>query len=114
MEVLVKELVEVNIGKVCENELLVKYIIMKIGGLVDVFVEFDFVDYLKVIMDIIKKYGVKWRVIGWGFNFFVFDKGIEGVVIKFGVGLDDLIVDGEMVIVGGGYFSIKFVIVIIK
>lgn len=101
MEALVKELVEANIGKVRENEPLAKHTTMKIGGPADVLVEPDSVDHLKVTMDIIKKHGVKWRAIGRGSNLLVSDKGIEGVVIKLGAGLDDLTVDGETVTVGG-------------
>ena len=44
---------------------------------------------------------MKWRAIGRGSNLLVSDKGIEGVVIKLGAGLDDLTVDGETVTVGG-------------
>ena len=114
MEALVKELVEANIGKVRENEPLAKHTTMKIGGPADVLVEPDSVDHLKVTMDIIKKHGVKWRAIGRGSNLLVSDKGIEGVVIKLGAGLDDLRVDGETITVGGGYPSIKLATVITK
>lgn len=68
---------------------------MKIGGFVDVLVILSSVDVVKDIMDVIKKYDVKWIVIGCGLNFFVLDEGIRGVVIKLGVGFDYLEFEGE-------------------
>ncbi|TYR82636.1 UDP-N-acetylmuramate dehydrogenase [Priestia megaterium] len=114
MEALAKELVEAKIGKVRENEPLAKHTTMKIGGPADILVEPSSVEDLKLTMDIIRKHGVKWRAIGRGSNLLVSDKGIEGVVIKLGAGLDELKIDGEMVTVGGGYPSIKLATVITK
>ncbi|WHX78186.1 UDP-N-acetylmuramate dehydrogenase [Priestia flexa] len=114
MEALVKELMELNIGRVRENEPLSKHTTMKIGGPADVLLEPSSVENLKIAMDIIRKYNVKWRAIGRGSNLLVSDKGIEGVVIKLGAGLDDLQIDGERVTVGGGYPSIKLATVITK
>jgi len=114
MEALVKELMELNIGRVRENEPLSKHTTMKIGGPADVLLEPSSVENLKVAMDIIRKHNVKWRAIGRGSNLLVSDKGIEGVVIKLGAGLDDLQIDGERVTVGGGYPSIKLATVITK
>ncbi|MDT2045705.1 UDP-N-acetylmuramate dehydrogenase [Priestia flexa] len=114
MEALVKELMELNIGRVRENEPLSKHTTMKIGGPADVLLEPSSVENLKIAMDIIRKHNVKWRAIGRGSNLLVSDKGIEGVVIKLGAGLDDLQIDGERVTVGGGYSSIKLATVITK
>ncbi|AQX53960.1 UDP-N-acetylmuramate dehydrogenase [Priestia flexa] len=114
MEALVKELMELNIGRVRENEPLSKHTTMKIGGPADVLLEPSSVENLKIAMDIIRKHNVKWRAIGRGSNLLVSDKGIEGVVIKLGAGLDDLQIDGERVTVGGGYPSIKLATVITK
>ncbi|MCG3056153.1 FAD-binding protein, partial [Escherichia coli] len=97
-----------------ENEPLSKHTTMKIGGPADVLLEPSSVENLKIAMDIIRKHNVKWRAIGRGSNLLVSDKGIEGVVIKLGAGLDDLQIDGERVTVGGGYPSIKLATVITK
>lgn len=50
---------------------------------------------------------MKWTVIGRGSNLLVLDEGIRGVVIKLGVGLDHLELEGEQVTVGGGYSVVR-------
>ncbi|MCZ0755526.1 UDP-N-acetylmuramate dehydrogenase [Anoxybacillus sp. J5B_2022] len=114
MQTLVKELVETKVGKVKENELLAHHTTIKIGGPADVFVEPDSSESLRKVMAIVRKHQVNWRAIGRGSNLLVSDDGIEGVVIKIGEGLDELVIDGEEVTVGGGYPLIKLVTVISK
>jgi UDP-N-acetylmuramate dehydrogenase len=114
MEVLEKELLQANVGKVLRNEPLANHTTMKIGGPADLFVEPNSLDNLKKAMSIITEHGAKWRAIGRGSNLLVSDKGIEGVVIKLGSGLDQLEVDGETVTVGGGYSLIKLATIISK
>lgn len=63
-------------------------------------------------MDIIRKYNVKWRAIGRGSNLLVSDKGIEGVVIKLGAGLDDLQIDGERVTVGEATLALNLLLLL--
>lgn len=48
MEALVKELMELNIGRVRENEPLSKHTTMKIGGPADVLLEPSSVENLKI------------------------------------------------------------------
>lgn len=54
-------------------------------------------------MGVIGKNRVQWRAIGRGSNLLVSDKGIEGVVIKLGQGLDHLHINETEITVGGGY-----------
>jgi UDP-N-acetylmuramate dehydrogenase len=114
VDALVQELMEAKIGKVKQNEPLANYTTMKVGGPADIFVEPNDVESLKKTMEIIKKHGVKWRVIGRGSNLLVSDLGIEGVVIKLGEGLAHLSIEDEEVTVGGGYSLIKLATVISK
>ncbi|MDQ0244190.1 UDP-N-acetylmuramate dehydrogenase [Bacillus fengqiuensis] len=114
MEVLEKELLQASVGKVLRNEPLANHTTMKIGGPADLLVEPSSLDNLRKTMAIITANGAKWRAIGRGSNLLVSDEGIEGVVVKLGSGLDHLEVNGEKVLVGGGYSLIKLATVLSK
>ncbi|MGM7720275.1 UDP-N-acetylmuramate dehydrogenase [Metabacillus sp. Hm71] len=114
MNTLYKELADANIGKVIENEPLAKHTTMKIGGPAELFIEPNSIDDLARAFQIIKKHGVKWRAIGRGSNLLVADKGIKGVVIKLGSGMDDFELAGETLTVGGGCSVIKLATLISK
>ncbi|MED3089625.1 UDP-N-acetylmuramate dehydrogenase [Bacillus toyonensis] len=107
MEQLVNELIEVNVGRVLVNEPLARYTTMKIGGPADILIVPKHVAGIETILQLVKKYKIKWTVIGRGSNLLVSDKGIEGVVIRLGEGLDHLEVEKHRVRVGGGYPLIK-------
>ncbi|WP_110112920.1 UDP-N-acetylmuramate dehydrogenase [Bacillus sp. CGMCC 1.16541] len=114
MEVLEKELLQMNIGKVLKNEPLSNHTTIKIGGPADLLVEPDTIEHLQQVMSIIRKHNVKWRAIGRGSNLLVSDEGIRGVVVKLGNGLDHLEVNNETVRVGGGYSLIKLTTMLTK
>jgi UDP-N-acetylmuramate dehydrogenase len=103
-----------NVGKVKKNEPLAHHTTIKIGGPADLFIEPSSVEDLKKVMVIISKHHLKWRAIGRGSNLLVSDKGIEGVVIKLGPGLDSLKVNGAEVTVGGGHSLISLSTLISK
>ncbi len=107
MKQLAKELIEAEVGKVLENEALARYTTMKIGGPADILIVPSSVIGVEKTLDLIKKYHTKWTAIGRGSNLLVSDKGIEGVVIRLGEGLDHLEIEGTIVRVGGGYPLIK-------
>jgi len=114
MKAIFDELIEAKIGKVLENEPLAKHTTIKIGGPADIFIEPNSTDSLCKAMEIIKKHDAKWTVIGRGSNLLVADKGIEGVVIKLGVGMDNFELDEETLTVGGGYSVIRLATIISK
>lgn len=114
MKAIFDELTEAKIGKVLENEPLAKHTTIKIGGPADIFIEPNSTDSLCKAMEIIKKHDAKWTVIGRGSNLLVADKGIEGVVIKLGVGMDNFELDEETLTVGGGYSVIRLATIISK
>ncbi|OIK14030.1 UDP-N-acetylenolpyruvoylglucosamine reductase [Bacillus sp. MUM 116] len=103
MDGLITQLQELNIGKVKQNELLANHTTIKIGGPADLFIEPSSTENLIKVMEVIRKQHLPWRAIGRGSNLLVSDKGIEGVVIKLGSGLDQLTVNGSEITVGGGY-----------
>lgn len=112
MENLASRLQEANVGKVLVGEKLANHTTMKIGGPADIIVEPSSVEGLETTMQLIKESGVNWRAIGRGSNLLVSDKGIEGVVIKLGEGLDSLEINGTKVTVGGGYPLVKLATVL--
>ncbi|WP_153124219.1 UDP-N-acetylmuramate dehydrogenase [Peribacillus tepidiphilus] len=103
MKEVMKELMDLQVGKVLEQEPLANHTTIKIGGPADLFVEPSSIENLEKTMKIIRKYNLKWRAIGRGSNLLVSDKGIEGVVIKLGAGIDHLEIDDDVIKVGGGY-----------
>lgn len=103
MRQLVEALEKADIGKVIEGEPLKKHTTMKVGGPADIFVEPKSMEAVKKTMEIVRQYGVHWRVIGRGSNLLVLDEGIDGVVIKLGKGISHLKINGEEVTAGGGY-----------
>ncbi|EMA6341269.1 UDP-N-acetylmuramate dehydrogenase [Bacillus cytotoxicus] len=107
MKQLAKELIEAKVGKVFLDESLARYTTMKIGGPADIFVTPTSISSIEKILALVKKYKVNWTAIGRGSNLLVSDKGIEGVVIRLGEGLDHLEVEEATVRVGGGYPLIK-------
>lgn len=109
-----KELQALNIGKVKENERLANHTTMKIGGPADLFIEPSSIENLKKVMTVINKHGVNWRAIGRGSNLLVSDKGIEGIVIKLGAGMDRLEIDGTTITVGGGHSLVSLATLISK
>jgi UDP-N-acetylmuramate dehydrogenase len=114
MSTIYQDLIEANIGKVLENEPLAKHTTMKIGGPAEIFIEPSNSEHLTKAFRIIKKHNAKWRAIGRGSNLLVADQGIEGVVIKLGLGMDDFELNGETLTVGGGYSIIKLATIISK
>jgi UDP-N-acetylmuramate dehydrogenase len=114
MSNLFMDLKKADIGKVKENEPLSKHTTMKIGGPADLLFEPNNQEALSKALQIINKYGVKWRAIGRGSNLLVADKGIEGVVIKLGSGIDDFELSEETLTVGGGYSIVRLATTISK
>ncbi|UII57320.1 UDP-N-acetylmuramate dehydrogenase [Cytobacillus spongiae] len=112
MKEMIKQLTELHVGKVKENEPLANHTTIKIGGPADLLIEPSSVENLETVMKLIKEYNVKWTAIGRGSNLLVSDKGIEGVVIKLGAGIDLLEVNGTEVTVGGGYSLITLATII--
>jgi UDP-N-acetylmuramate dehydrogenase len=114
MKELLTNLQELNIGKIKENELLAHHTTIKIGGPADIFIEPSSIENLIKLLDFINKHKLKWRAIGRGSNLLVSDKGIEGIVIKLGKGLDHLEINGSEIRVGGGHSLVSLSTLISK
>lgn len=114
MDGLFAELQELNIGKVKRNELLSQHTTMKIGGPADIFIEPSSLENIQKVMTFIKERQIPWRAIGRGSNLLVSDKGIEGVVIKLGSGLNHLDINESTITVGGGHSLVSLSTLISK
>ncbi|MEW9501391.1 UDP-N-acetylmuramate dehydrogenase [Jeotgalibacillus marinus] len=103
MKKFIKALQAADVGNISLNENLANHTTMKVGGPADVLVEPASIEKLQHLMNLINEHNVKWRVIGRGSNLLVSDKGIRGIVIKLGKGMDDLEINGTTIRVDGGY-----------
>ncbi|MDQ0482800.1 UDP-N-acetylmuramate dehydrogenase [Guptibacillus hwajinpoensis] len=103
-----------DVGRIRVHEPMSKHTTIRIGGPADLLIEPKNTESLKKIMMAIHEHDVKWRAIGRGSNLLVSDKGIDGVVIKLGKGMDDLELNGTELRVAGGYSLIKLVTLISK
>ena len=114
MDGLITEIQELNIGKVKKNEPLSLHTTMKIGGPADLLIEPSSLENIQKVISFINERKLKWRAIGRGSNLLVSDKGIEGVVIKLGSGLDHLSINDSTIRVGGGHSLISLSTLISK
>ena len=114
MDGLLTEIQELNIGKVKKNEPLSLHTTMKIGGPADLLIEPSSLENIQKVVAFINERKLQWRAIGRGSNLLVSDKGIEGVVIKLGSGLDHLSINESTIRVGGGHSLISLSTLISK
>lgn len=114
LDELMEKLVDSDVGTVKRHELLSRHTTLKIGGPADLFVEPTSIVQLEKTMSLVREYGVNWTAIGRGSNLLVSDKGIEGVVIKLGNGLNHLELKGTELTVGAGYSIVALSINISK
>ncbi|MDQ0972783.1 UDP-N-acetylmuramate dehydrogenase [Neobacillus niacini] len=114
MDGLFTEIQDLNIGKVKRNERLSQHTTMKIGGPADIFIEPASLENIQKVMTFLKEREIPWRAIGRGSNLLVSDKGIEGVVIKLGSGLDHLTISDSKITVGGGHSLVSLSTLISK
>jgi UDP-N-acetylmuramate dehydrogenase len=114
MDGLLIEIQELNVGKVKRNEPLSQHTTMKIGGPADLLIEPSSLENIQRVMSFIKDRQLPWRAIGRGSNLLVSDKGIEGVFIKLGSGLDHLSINESTITVGGGHSLVSLSTLISK
>ncbi len=114
MEAIVQQLRDIQVGKVLVNEPLANHTTMKIGGPADLLVEPSSIENLEKTMKVIKEHHLPWRAMGRGSNLLVSDKGIEGVVIKLGKGLDHLEINETELKVGAGFSLVSLSVQISK
>ncbi|MGI6325339.1 MAG: UDP-N-acetylmuramate dehydrogenase [Bacilli bacterium] len=109
MENIINEIKTQKIGKVIENILMKDYTTYKVGGKVRVMVYPRNEEKLIELMKIIKKYNLKYKVIGNGSNVIFSDKDYDGIIIKLD-NFDYFDIIDTVVTVGAGYNLMKLAI----
>lgn len=88
--------------KYLENELMSRHTTFRTGGPADLMLLPSSVDELRCALFQLACYDIKPFILGNGSNLLVSDKGIRGVVVKVGEGLDEITAQGETVTCGAG------------
>jgi len=86
---------------------MTKHTTWRIGGPVDAFIVPETREQLQELITLLYHHGIPWIQIGRGSNMLVSDKGIRGVVIKLGSGLEYAKFQEETVTAGGGCSFVK-------
>lgn len=107
MEAFIAELEQAAVGELMYNEPLSNYTTWKIGGPADLLILPRGKEELVTAVKLLRKHGIPWTNLGRGSNMLVSDKGVRGVVIKLGKGLDYVRFEGTQVIAGASYSFIK-------
>jgi UDP-N-acetylmuramate dehydrogenase len=105
----IEELRKIFHGHVALNEPLSNYTSFRIGGPADYYLEpLDKDDTVRLILYLQRKQ-IPFIVIGNGSNLLVSDDGIRGAVINFESGLNNVSLEGEMIIAEAGVRMARFV-----
>lgn len=107
MEQWIAELEEAGVGRLLLNEPLAPYTTWKIGGPADLLLIPENKEQLVSAIRLLNKHGIPWFSLGRGSNMLVSDKGIRGVVIKPGEGLDYARFEDTVVHAGASYSFVK-------
>ena len=94
--------------KYLTDEPMSRHTTFRTGGPADLMLLPSSVAELCEALAILREEGVTPFVLGNGSNLLVSDKGIRGVVIKIGAGMDGMIADGSRVICGAGALLTRF------
>jgi UDP-N-acetylmuramate dehydrogenase len=93
-------------GTVLQNELLAPYATYRIGGPASALLLPESPDDVVAALTFAAEHGLPWLALGLGSNVLVSDQGFDGLVLRFGKGLDDVDqeIDGDPAVwrVGAG------------
>ncbi len=102
MKEFIKEVEKAKIGKIHKDVSIKKLTTYKVGGVADLLVYPKNIDKLIELIKLIKKYKIKYKVIGNGSNLLFSDKRYQGVLIKL-TEFNDLKIEGNKITVGAGF-----------
>lgn len=106
MQDFLKEVEKEDIGKVTKDVFISKYTTYKVGGLAKVIIYPKNIDKLVILCRLIKKYQLKYMVLGNGSNVLFSDKTYDGVIIKLD-NFNKIEFVGNKVICGSGASLMK-------
>lgn len=113
MNEFIKELRQLEIGKFEKDISVKKLTTYKVGGNVKVLVYPKNEEKLITLIKLVKKYNLKYKIIGNGSNLIFSDEEYDGVLIKL-TELDSIEVIGNKIKVGAGYSLMKLSRVALK
>jgi len=102
----IKDIKNLNIGKVIENAYMKDYTTYKVGGKVICIVVPEDEHGLIKLLKYIKENNIKYKIIGNGSNVIFNDKGYDGIIIKLN-NFNDLKIINNKIVVGAGYMLNK-------
>ena len=92
----------ISADKIKYNEPMNKHTTAKIGGLADVLVLPENIDEITNIVNFAKKEEIPVTIIGNGSKIIVSDDGIEGIVIKIGNKMSNIVVENDYIYAEAG------------
>ncbi|RXZ77110.1 UDP-N-acetylmuramate dehydrogenase [Paenibacillaceae bacterium] len=110
MKQLKDKLIHADVGEVRFDESLAQFTTWKIGGPADILIIPGSKDQLVNAIQLLYRYEMPWKQLGRGSNLLISDRGIRGVVIKLGRGMDDLRFEGNLVHASASYSFIKLAV----
>ncbi len=106
MKEFLNEVEQNKIGKIVKNAKIKKYTTYRVGGEATALIHPKSIDKLVDLIRLIKKYNIKYKVIGNGSNLLFSDKKFDGVLIKLDA-LDNIKIYGTTIVVEAGYSLVK-------
>ncbi len=103
---IIRDIMELQVGKVIENAVMKDYTTYKVGGKVICIVIPEDEKSLIKLLNYIKNNSIKYKIIGNGSNVIFNDKGFDGVIIKLD-NFNNLKILHNRIIVGAGYMLNK-------
>lgn len=102
----IKDLEDLNIGKILIDEPMKNHTTFEVGGPADIFIEPTNEEGLIKLMAYLRERSIEPFILGQGSNLLVTDKGIRGVVIKIHGCLTDLYLEDETTIYSGAGITV--------
>ncbi len=106
MDEFLKEIDKNDIGKIVKDVFISKYTTYRVGGLVRAIVYPKNIDKLVLLCKLIKKYNIKYKILGNGSNLLFSDKTYEGILIKLDE-LNKIEFFGNKIVCGAGASLMK-------
>lgn len=94
---------KLNIAKnIAYDEPLSKYTTMRVGGNCDAVIDISGVDELSELIDICKSEGIDYYILGRGSNVIAPDEGYNGIIMRIGIAMASIELDGDIIRAGAG------------
>lgn len=93
--------------KVKKNEALCRHTSFRVGGPAKCYVVPETCEELQALVAFLHQENIPWRIIGNGSNLLVSDQGVDGVVIELGKAMEEVRVEGTLLMASAGTLLAK-------